>query len=892
MTLLLLISAIASFVLRGTSIPARRLILPLALAAFSALYVGWPALIYGFGWEGFANSDMSTYCLGATRFLNHGFYEVPTVDELEGLDYSQLMWFHYGPGMFRCGSDLLLSWVAALSKLHPWEIAMPTIISLALCQLWAAGAFVVQYSKERWHGYLTMSLLAISPFFHHGTLVQVIGQVGGIAMLIAFCTFSMTSIELHRSHVNNLLKRILVLSLIGSSLCIFYPEVIPFAIVAIGLYHLLAIVKGDEKLGHVTIAVLVATVGFVICARLSLVTAVGTILFSLGHSLARPHIGYSVFDAALLPSSPAVLFGLQSFYNWPYEPVQSILIILGFVLLVLTLVCCLKSLRQHSPYAYLCFSMMMLGIKLFFASSSFGLFKLGMYVQPVLMAALSKSLKSFPKRWAITVCCAYSLVSSVAMADYWLQTTRNPNIVPVGPFEAKGPLSKLEKPKLQPNCYLAGSNPSVVNDNILASLMVGIPMKIMGREAYFVDIEKGVIAARLLRLPPAVRPLRSQISLAQSLSSRIRELRLQSSSNVFGASFIDTASVVEGSQMDLVSLKWQRFPYFNKENPQKESRSVDYFQFVTAHSLRNYLIFQVSSRGGNFYDFGTDTAYWQMEADPMVARGMMFAIGRFLLFRVLSPSESVRLSLNLTKSICGQGRSLLPAAAVAIGETEVPLSLVGHGAAHVFSGPFEPKKARGNAFVAVDLKEEGKMFPIDRKGLMTLYGTSIPVDTRELVAFARDISLMSEDEYQMLERPQKVDFVSRDFVKNPKFEFSGVSEDGWVSSECRLVLGKVRSGERVVITGTVPAIAQLALGGNELEVVVGGDHILSTHLQPGSFTLSPAISKDRQTTEILLRFKQSANLPGGDNRPVAAQLHRCEIMRTGDTERKKCNPPG
>lgn len=36
--------------------------------------VGSPFLKFGFDWVSYANDDMANYALGATRFLNHGFF--------------------------------------------------------------------------------------------------------------------------------------------------------------------------------------------------------------------------------------------------------------------------------------------------------------------------------------------------------------------------------------------------------------------------------------------------------------------------------------------------------------------------------------------------------------------------------------------------------------------------------------------------------------------------------------------------------------------------------------------------------------------------------------------------------------------------------------------------
>src|SRR2546428_1912477 len=72
------------------------------LTLASLIYTCWPMFLYGSKWVGYMNPDMGTYCLGALRAINNGFYRPPIMSELSGTDYSQYFWFHYAVGMFRC----------------------------------------------------------------------------------------------------------------------------------------------------------------------------------------------------------------------------------------------------------------------------------------------------------------------------------------------------------------------------------------------------------------------------------------------------------------------------------------------------------------------------------------------------------------------------------------------------------------------------------------------------------------------------------------------------------------------------------------------------------------------------------------------------------------------
>src|SRR5579863_10739823 len=109
----------------------------LGAAIFSLLYTCWPMFLYGFRWYGYMNGDMSLYVLDAARMMQHGFYQIPTLQELDGTDYSQYMWFHFAPGLFRCGADVLLAWFASLVHDQPLRISMPALGAVEMAQLWS-----------------------------------------------------------------------------------------------------------------------------------------------------------------------------------------------------------------------------------------------------------------------------------------------------------------------------------------------------------------------------------------------------------------------------------------------------------------------------------------------------------------------------------------------------------------------------------------------------------------------------------------------------------------------------------------------------------------------------------------------------------------------------------
>ncbi|HMD61199.1 MAG TPA: hypothetical protein VKG78_07190, partial [Opitutaceae bacterium] len=110
---------------RRPVLPLRELKPFLLIALATLVYMGWPALRFGFNWISYGNDDMANYCLAAERFLQHGYYDVPLQTDLEGRDYSQHYWFMHALQQIRPGSEMTIAWVASLTGRRSHEVFMP-----------------------------------------------------------------------------------------------------------------------------------------------------------------------------------------------------------------------------------------------------------------------------------------------------------------------------------------------------------------------------------------------------------------------------------------------------------------------------------------------------------------------------------------------------------------------------------------------------------------------------------------------------------------------------------------------------------------------------------------------------------------------------------------------
>jgi hypothetical protein len=247
----------------------------------------------------------------------------------------------------------------------------------------------------------------------------------------------------------------------------------------------------------------------------------------------------------------------------------------------------------------------------------------------------------------------------------------------------------------------------------------------------------------------------------------------------------------------------------------------------------------------------------------------MSGLGRHLLFRVIGPPRAYRFVLDLTASFKGDGENTLPPAA-GLGTTREPFPTLGRGSARVFSPPVVPQIIAGQPYLALDMGVDGQLFPERRTGLLWLWGSDLRRDPRKMTAFARDISLVSEEEYQSLTAPSVMSDVVAD-LDNPDLEYSGVYEDGWISESAFLGLTQPGPGSTVVAKGTVPLRDDPNFT-TDVSLLVDGQEIVHQVLRPGPFELRASAPPGEGRRRVELRFSRHQQLEAPDGRPVAALM--------------------
>ena len=286
---------------------------------------------------------------------------------------------------------------------------------------------------------------------------------------------------------------------------------------------------------------------------------------------------------------------------------------------------------------------------------------------------------------------------------------------------------------------------------------------------------------------------------------------------------------------------------------------------------KNQLIFIESDRGKTYSSVDLRRAsIYPVEHDMFFPRRLMSAINRYALFEVVNPSDPVRVLLDISASFRPDKQIRLPANAAVIGETREPLRLVGRGSARVVSPPVKPQIIRGRAYIGLDLGEEPIQVPTPRTGLMRMYGEGIHLDRRWFVVFGRDISLLSDREYESWTPPSKVAELPAD-LGAADLEYSGIVEDGWLGESCYVMLTQPDTFAPLVIRGSVPLVSDKSFQ-TEIRVTVNGQEVARRQLNVGDFELMLPIPPKSGKARVGLEFSKSQRLAGADRRLLAARL--------------------
>jgi hypothetical protein len=356
----------------------------------------------------------------------------------------------------------------------------------------------------------------------------------------------------------------------------------------------------------------------------------------------------------------------------------------------------------------------------------------------------------------------------------------------------------------------------------------------------------------------------------QERSKRIRKLEFDTHGALPSADWFKVRTETADSELAHFTLLQTTIQgIVNRRNIPQTGGSV--FRTLDLAQAHNLLLFSASEFGVPYYttlenSFAGRVSMYQPENDYFYPQSTMVSMGRDSLFRIVNPSRKFRLALEFTASLNSDRQNRLPPISV-IGTERSFLPVEGRGSARLFSPVIQPQKIGGGSYFLLDMGKSGFQFTTNRTGLMALYGKDIPLDLRHIVGFGRDISALSEQDYEDLAAPHDVRSFPADLL-NKGLEYSGIYEDGWIAESTYLVLRQdVERSPLVVrlmvpILGGKPASSHMILLMDDFEVVRK-----SISSGESEFTIPAAgIGKHR----IKMVFDKATSLPAPDGRPVSA----------------------
>jgi hypothetical protein len=887
----LLAAAAAVLWWRRPKFPVRQLWKFAALAVLFVIYASWPMFKFGFNWISYGNDDMANYCLAADRFLHHGYYELPEQTHLEGRDYTQHYWFMHGLQQIRPGSELTLAFAASVTGLNPHEVFMPVIMMFSMLQIFALGAIAIWRGRYRKLTLLAFLLFATSPLFGLGTLYQLIAQVGGIAILLTACALLLTTRE-------NTWRRFGLAGIITACLGIFYPEVAPFVAISIVLYALHLRYTRPEQFKPFALTVLGAAVITFVLLGTSTYQFINTLVMqSVGSAglgamaeINDQSGGLVLFPWTLVPSFVPMLFGLHAFGVVGVDPLISVQIGVGLALLVYFLWAAGRDFLRREPAGYIAVIMAALGFFLFLKGQDFGLFKLAMFAQPVIVLMLAKG---FARLWDLN----WKRTTRVTLVVFMLCTAPSHiyySYASLGNYG--GGLSEVvgaselgvafTPPKDLKFDAIESDISNVVAAKMLAQYTKGIDTRFLSRS--YMDNIANIAVLNFLRTPdPDLGPqarLIEKLALLRPLlppeimDGEVPDYRVMTINKLDNNWTENSSRHLNYSDRLFVAVR-APLDHFNKFSPGDGWREQNMYQYKLESQVHNRLIFIHSELGPHYYSSARfKAAFFQREREPVTGGSVYFhGTGRYNLFRVVRPTDKIRLVVDFTRTPLGGDRYELPKAAKVIGKEDFNLGFVGSGSARVVSSLLEPEYFEQQAYITVDFGDKALPIMKHKTGLMRLWGDRFNLDDRRLVGFTRDISLITDEEYQKLERPSRITDFPGDLSRNPGLEYSGLFEDGWVGPDSFFKLAGSHPGQVVYFKGYIPDTPEYRTRGLDLTISINDKPTEIVNLRTGEFTLTRLVREPAAVTTIRLQFSGSMPYGERDTRYLSAFVRELSV---------------
>jgi hypothetical protein len=545
-----------------------------------------------------------------------------------------------------------------------------------------------------------------------------------------------------------------------------------------------------------------------------------------------------LFGYALVPTAIPGAAGLRKLFTEPAADFTGVAILTAAALFAALFVACLVTARRGAAAAVVLLGDVLLAVMLARNGNDFGLFKLYMYIQPFIAAAVAVWLSGLRNRRILVVASALLAVVcgfQLSTMNAYVDDSRDP-------IDLRGASEPDLLPKFR-HSFAAASEPLVsVTDNYVLAPLQGA--SVGDKPLYFVSRNVFNLPWKDRRFPLASRRGKSAMTFGENP---------------------DASRLLSRGSCEVLLPTGSQLAVNRRALPEGAPQLI----MLPCSKVKNLLVFVVSSLGqpATVPLDRTAVSFWQLESDPVFAGRTFSGFGRYALFQILGATAKVRVALEFTTSFTQRrnGSFQLPRAAMA-GATRVRFPIVGSGSARVFSPPVRPRLINGRPYVVLDMGRNGEFPLVPRPGVAGLWGESVTLDPRTLTSYVRDVSLVSAADYGHLQAPSAIRSIPADLA-NRGLEYSGIYEDGWVGKRAYARLAGGPSAPLVIRTLVLPR-----RHGQTLQVLVNGRVVDSRRVKPGVLELGLPLAASRGPRTVELRWAGVTRLSAQDRRSAAARL--------------------
>jgi hypothetical protein len=803
---------------------------------------GWPLIRYGQDWIGHSTHDMSAYCEAAEGFkmcgANRSDRDYAEFDAGRDNTFPVRNW--YIRDHVRRGSEISLGTFSLVASRDTTGLCMAFAVAMHLVLVSATGFLAYRYRQSRKVALGATAFMAVSAASSFGILEQMLGQIGGLALLVAA-----TGILCRPGYRLNwiaFIQRTILGGLLLGGLTLQYPEVLPFFVASVGGITVVGVVRRRIDWKRLAIIAVSALLGLTFLGTYGLDVLMFLVnQLGIGRNGQGPlNLHHEVFKTV---HGLLLMWGLQTRLDHP-EVVESISGVWGWTRLVFSVgVLCLclaftiiLAWRQRA--AWVAFgAMTAVGVLLYHSHSWYGIHKLCMYIQPFLatvVAALAVTSRwKIPRLAAITL--FIGLVVTNAAAQYRYVSAHN-----------------------------VGNFPSATQTGLATELEA---VRAVPAERFYVAVENWVLT-RFLTVPTHGREAVTTMSTSPLHMWPAR--KLPDNCEKTGTDRIDSDPIYRGTPAWLVNPSDRDYLIVTGQNLLALNRSRYGHEKPTnlrigpINEFHNHLIFRESRLSRfSFPESREDMDFFAPNASTAViypAGGSLpsMLLGSHITLQVLKPNPRFRLVV-CASSLMPEWAEELPDIKV-YGRTMVEFGFGGSQRGRTISPTIEPAHEGTLHTLRIDLKRKNSIEKT--AGVNTL-------NRDDMATFCHDLSVLSEEAYQSYIPPAAIDF-SQSVLDYPLLEYCGGYDNGWVGKAYRVRLTSTSSTSELVVQGLVPMICEDDQFNTIMKVLIDGVQIHQATMKPGYFTHRiPGVKAGPQWIEF--RFSNTRQYPP-DTRPFSANF--------------------